>query len=115
VGTAGSSRPTGNIRKLPSGRYQARYGHLEESAERPIPGWGDIQRIAATIHPRVRALVRVRATSGLRFGELTGLTRRLVHLEDRAFRVEQALTFARSQDPTLGPLQVDNYSTQPVD
>jgi integrase len=43
------------------------------------------------------------ATSGLRFGELTGLTRRHVDLRAPSLRVEQALADIQGQGPTLGP------------
>ena len=76
---------------------------VERSIERPMLDWDDIERIADAIHPRFRALVWVGATSGLRYGELTGVTRRHVDLEDRTLRVEQALTFIRGFGPTLGP------------
>lgn len=76
---------------------------VERSVERPILDWDDIRRIADAIEPRFRALVWVGATSGLRYGELTGLTRRHVDLEDRALRVDQALAFVRGEGPTLGP------------
>ena len=76
---------------------------VERSIERPMLDWEDVERIADAIHPRFRALVWVGATSGLRYGELTGLTRRHVDLEDRTLRVEQALTFVRGQGPTIGP------------
>ena len=76
---------------------------VERSIERPELDWDDVQRVAATIHPRFSALVWVGATSGLRFGELTGLTRRHVNLNERTLRVEQALMFIRGQGPTLGP------------
>lgn len=76
---------------------------VERSVERPELDWDDVQRIAAAIHPRFSALVWVGATSGLRFGELTGLTRRHVDLDERTLRVEQALMFIRDKGPTLGP------------
>jgi integrase len=76
---------------------------VERAVERPALDWDDVSRIAEAIHPRFRALVWVGATSGLRFGELTGLTRRHVDLDERTLRVEQALTFIRGQGPTLGP------------
>lgn len=76
---------------------------VERSIERPMLDWDDIERIADAIHPRFRALVWVGATSGLRYGELTGLTRRHVDLEDRSLRVDQALSFVKGQGPTLGP------------
>ncbi len=54
---------------------------VERAVERPALDWDDVERIAEAIHPRFSALVWVGATSGLRFGELTGLTRRHVDLE----------------------------------
>ncbi len=76
---------------------------VERTIERPELEWDDVQHMAAAIHPRFSALVWVGATSGLRFGELTGLTRRHVDLDERTLRVEQALMFIRDQGPTLGP------------
>ncbi len=76
---------------------------VERSIERPALDWDDVQRIAEAIHPKFSALVWVGATSGLRFGELTGLTRRHVDLNERTLRVEQALAFIRGKGPTLGP------------
>ncbi len=76
---------------------------VERAAERPALDWDNVQRIAEAIHPRFSALVWLGATSGLRFGELTGLTRRHVDLDERTLRVEQALMFIRDKGPTLGP------------
>lgn len=76
---------------------------VERMAERPPLDWDEVQRIADAIHLRFYALVWVAATSGLRFGELTGLTRGHVDLDDRTLRVEQALAFIRGSGATLGP------------
>jgi len=76
---------------------------VERAVERPALDWDNVSRISDAIHPRFGALVWVGATSGLRFGELTGLTRRHVDLDERTLRVEQALTFIRGEGPTLGP------------
>lgn len=76
---------------------------VERSIERPELDWDDVQRVAAAIHPRFGALVWVGATSGLRFGELTGLTGHHINLDQRTLRVEQALMYIRDQGPTLGP------------
>ncbi len=76
---------------------------VERSTERPELGWDEVGLIADAIEPRFRALVWLGASSGLRFGELTGLTRRHVDLTSRSVRVEQALTFVRGKGPTLGP------------
>ncbi|MGF1597039.1 MAG: tyrosine-type recombinase/integrase [Acidimicrobiales bacterium] len=62
-----------------------------------------MQRIAETIHPRFRALMWLGATSGLRFGELTRLTRRHVNLEARTLRVEHSLTTIKGQGALRGP------------
>lgn len=74
----------------------------ERSTERPELGWDDVQRIAEVIEPRFHALVWLGASSGLRFGELTGLTRRHLDLASRTVRVDQALSFIRGKGPTLG-------------
>jgi integrase len=74
----------------------------ERSVERPELGWDEVQRIADVIEPRFRALVWLGATSGLRFGELTGLTRRHIDFANRTVRVDQALSFIRGSGPTLG-------------
>ncbi|MCP3881554.1 MAG: tyrosine-type recombinase/integrase [Sulfitobacter sp.] len=76
---------------------------VERSIERPALDWDDIEQIADAIHPRFRALVWVGASSGLRYGELTGITRRHVDLEARNLRVDQALSFVKGKGPTLGP------------
>ncbi len=76
---------------------------VEKAAERPPLDWEDVAKIADAIEPRFRALVWVGATSGLRFGELTGLTSHHVNLTQRTLRVEQALTFIKGEGPTLGP------------
>ncbi len=73
------------------------------AAERPELGWDDVQRIGEVIEPRFHALVWLGATSGLRFGELTGLTRRHIDLANRTVRVDQALSFIRGKGPTLCP------------
>ncbi|MCP4963589.1 MAG: site-specific integrase, partial [Actinomycetia bacterium] len=76
---------------------------VERSIERPMLDWDDVGRIADAIQPRFRALVWVGSSSGLRYGELTGLTRRHVNLDDRTLRVDQALSFVKGQGATLGP------------
>ena len=76
---------------------------VERSTERPELGWDEVGLIADAIEPRFRALVWLGASSGLRFGELTGLTRLHVDLASRSVRVEQALTFVRGKGPTIGP------------
>lgn len=76
---------------------------VERSAERPELGWEEVQRIGEVIEPKFHALVWLGATSGLRFGELTGLAHRHIDLANRTVRVDQALSFIRGKGPTLGP------------
>jgi integrase len=76
---------------------------VERAVERPALDWDDVARLANAIDPHFRALVWVGATSGLRFGELTGLQRRHVNLTDRTLRVEQAMGYVNGQGAVLGP------------
>lgn len=76
---------------------------VERSAERPELGWDEVQRIGEVIEPRFHALVWLGPTSGLRFGELTGLNRSRVDVANRTVRVDQALSFIRGKGPMLGP------------
>jgi len=76
---------------------------VERSVERPELDWDEVQRIGDVIEPCFHALVWLGATSGLRFGELAGLTRRHIDLANRTVRVDQALSFIRGKGPTLGP------------
>ena len=145
------ARSFGNIRKLPSGRYQARYWHLgkqvaadttfaskimttavddgliarnpvrikgapaERMIERPLLTWDDVRALAGAIHPRFGCLVWTAAASGLRFGELAGLTIEHVNLERRELRVTQALHDIKGQGPTLGPPKTESaVGTAPV-
>ena len=62
-----------------------------------------LPRQAEPVEPRFHAFVWLGATSDLRFGELTGLTRRHIDLANRTVRVDQALSFIRGEGPTLGP------------
>ena len=79
----------------------------ESTIERPMLSWGEIDRLAQAIEPRFSALVWVAATSALRFGELTGLDRSRVDLENGTVRVDRALAFQKGAGPTLGPPKSD--------
>ncbi len=77
-----------------------------------------MRAIASAIDARFAALVWVAAASGLRFGELSGLTPRHVDLDARTLRVEQALAFEKGRGPTLGaPKSTAAYvvATNPID
>ena len=79
---------------------------VEHSVERPLP-WRDVGLLAKVIHPRFSALVWTAASSGLRFGELTGLTLNHVDLDAARVRVDQSLTFIAGRGPSLGPPKSD--------
>ena len=74
----------------------------ERMVERPLLTWDDVRALAVAIHPRFECLVWTTAASGLRFGELAGLTLEHVDLERRELRVTQALHDIKGQGPTLG-------------
>ena len=75
---------------------------VEHAIERPILEWDQVRRLAEVIEPRFSALIWTAAASGLRFGELTGLTRRHVDLAAGTLQVEQALTTERGKGPVVG-------------
>ncbi len=80
---------------------------VEHSIERPLLPWRDVGRLAEVIHPRFSALVWTAASSGLRFGELSGLTLNHVDLDAARVRVDQSLTFIAGRSPSLGPPKSD--------
>lgn len=75
----------------------------EERHDRPALTFDEVARLADAIEPRFGALVWVAATSTLRYGELTGLTRAHVDLDRNELRVEQALSFEKGVGAVLGP------------
>ena len=80
----------------------------EPMIERPLLTWDDVRALAGAIHPRFECLVWTAAASGLRFGELAGLTIGHVNLERRELRVMQALHDIKGQGPTLGPPKTES-------
>jgi hypothetical protein len=75
----------------------------DEHHERPTLSYDDVRRLAAAIELRFRALILTAATSGLRYSELTGLSRAHVDLARSTTRVERALSFVRGVVTSLGP------------
>ncbi len=69
--------------------------------------WDDVRGLAEAIEPRFEALVWTAATSALRYGELTGLTRAQLDLDASTLRVEQSLAFIKGVGPVLGPPKSD--------
>jgi len=87
----------------------------ERMIERPLLTWDDVRALAGAIHPRFECLVWTAAASGLRFGELAGLTIEHVNLDRRELRVMQALHDIKGHGPTLGPPKTESaVRTVPV-
>jgi integrase len=80
---------------------------VEHMVERPLLTWDEIRALADAIEPKFRALVWLAATSGLRFGELTGLDRSRVDLEASTIRVDRALGFVKGEGAAMGPPKSD--------
>lgn len=93
---------------IPSNPAHIKGAAKESSVERPLLDWGDVERLAAAINPRFEALVWTAAASGLRFGELSGLTVEHIDTDESALRVEQALAFQRGSGPQIGPPKSDS-------
>jgi integrase len=71
--------------------------------ERPLLDWSDVEALAAAIEPRFSALVWTAAISGLRFGELAGLSLHDIDLDVGTIRIDRALGFVKGSGPTIGP------------
>lgn len=79
----------------------------ERTIERPLLSWSDVTALATHIHPQFSAFVWTAATSGLRFGELTGLTRRHISVPNRTIKVDQSLGYINGKGPVIGPPKSD--------
>lgn len=79
----------------------------EQMIERPLLTWDDVRALAGAIHLRFECLVWTAATSGLRFGELAGLSVDHVNLNRSELRVSCALNDIKGVGPTLGPPKTD--------
>lgn len=75
--------------------------------ERPLLTWDDVRALAGAIHPRFEFLVWTAAASGLRFGELAGLSIDRVNLDISELRVSRALNDIKGVGPTLSPPKTD--------
>ncbi len=79
----------------------------EQMIERPLLTWDDVRALAGAIHPRFECLVWTVAASGLRFGELAGLSVDHVNVDRSKLCVSRALNDIKGVGPTLGPPKTD--------
>jgi integrase len=79
----------------------------EQMIERPLLTWDDVRALAGAIQSRFECLVWTAAASGLRFGELAGLSVDHVNVDRSELRVSQALNDIKGVGPTLGPPKTD--------
>jgi integrase len=70
---------------------QIRGADKESSPERPVLSIPEVYRLADAIEPRYRALVLLATFGNLRWGELAGLRRRNLDLENRSVRVSETV------------------------
>ena len=63
----------------------------ESSPERPVLSVPEVYRLADAIEPRYRALVLLATFGNLRWGELAGLRRRNLDLDNRCVRVTETV------------------------
>lgn len=83
-------------------------GGLVRSRERVPACAEEVDALAAAMPPRWSAAVQVAAWSGLRAGELFGLARRHVDLDEGTVRVERAVTYLPNAEPFLGPTKTES-------
>ncbi len=70
---------------------------VERAPERPIPTGDEVWKLADAIEERYRALVLTAAFVGLRWGELIGLRRADVDLDNRVVHVERQFVEVKGQ------------------
>ena len=64
----------------------------ELTAERPVLSVPEVYRLAEAIEPRYRALVLLATFGNLRWGELAGLRRRNLDLDNRTYGLSRRST-----------------------
>lgn len=69
------------------------------------PETGEVEAVLAAIEPRLRAAVMLAAGTGLRQGEVCGLTVDRIDFLRRTVRVDRQLVTASGQAPYLGPVK----------
>lgn len=86
---------------VPANPVHIRGAAREVLIERPLLTWEEVGGLADAIEARFSALVWLAATSGLRFGELAGLTVGDLNFERASIRVDRALAFHRDNGPVM--------------
>ncbi|MDA2809057.1 tyrosine-type recombinase/integrase [Nocardiopsis sp. RSe5-2] len=76
------------IRKNPC---QIEGAGVESSDERPVLSVAEVFKVADAINPRYRALVLLATFGSLRWGELAGLRRRYLDLDDRTVTIRETV------------------------
>jgi integrase len=79
----------------------------ENAAERKLPTLGQVYELADRVDPRYRALVLAAAFSGLRRGELFGLRRQHIDLDDGTVTVEVQRQQLSNGQHLVGPPKSD--------
>lgn len=88
---------------LASNPCSIRGGGAENAAERKLPTLEDVFALAEAVKPRYRALVFAAAFSGLRRGELFGLRREHVDINERTVTVEEQRLQLANGAQIIGP------------
>jgi integrase len=86
-----------------------RHAGAERPEERRPPSLAEVDAIAATIEPRFRALVLLGSWSGLRYGELAGLTRQridplhgVIHVREQLVQTADGRRFLAAPKTSAG-------------
>jgi integrase len=80
---------------------------IEHSMERPIAGVTEIDRLAAAVPARYRAMILLGTYGGLRYGELAGLERQHIDVAAGAVTVVQQLQELSTGECCIGPPKTD--------
>ncbi len=75
---------------------------VERSPERPIISIEQVSTLADAVQPRYRVMILLAVWTGLRFGELAGLQRGDINLDEGTVKVSRQLQELRSGDLIIG-------------
>lgn len=82
-------------KRISANPCQIKKAGVENSPERRIATMAEVFTLADAIEPRFRSLVLLASFGGLRFGELSGLARKMIDLDAGTVSVEVAATEVR--------------------